>query len=139
MDGLLTDLLPQIESASGLALFPTYSYFRVYRHGDTLAKHIDRASCEVSVSLCLGCEGDKSWPILIEGPQGPSSIILGAGDALLYRGMECPHWREIFEGQRQAQVFLHYVDKNGPYTEWKFDERTSTALLAPSNLQHKRV
>ena len=78
MDGLLTDLLPHIQSASGLALYPTYSYFRVYKHGDTLAKHVDRASCEVSVTLCLGREGGEAWPILIEGPQGVSSISLGA-------------------------------------------------------------
>jgi len=23
----------------------------------------------------------------------------------------------------QAQVFMHYVDANGPYAEWKFDKR----------------
>jgi len=63
MDGLLGDLLPEIERASGLALFPTYSYFRVYKHGDTLAKHTDRPACEISVTLCLGFEGEKPWPI----------------------------------------------------------------------------
>src|SRR5712671_5552941 len=66
MDGLLVDLLPEIERSSGLALFPTYSYFRVYKHGDTLAKHTDRPACEISVSLCLGFEDGKSWPIWIE-------------------------------------------------------------------------
>jgi hypothetical protein len=126
MDGLLESLLPEIEHASGLALFPTYSYFRVYKRGDTLAKHTDRPSCEVSVTLCLGFE-EGTWPILIEGPRGTSSVNLDAGDALLYRGMECPHWREMFGGQRQAQVFLHYVDQNGPHAEWKFDKRASTA------------
>jgi hypothetical protein len=139
MDGLLTDLLPHVQSASGLALSPTYSYFRVYKHGDSLAKHVDRASCEVSVTLCLGREGEEAWPILIEGPRGVSSISLAPGDAMLYRGMECPHWREMFEGRRQAQLFLHYVDKNGSHADLKFDERASTDLIAPSNLQHKRT
>src|SRR3977135_2366142 len=64
MDGLLESLLPEIEHASGLALFPTYSYFRMYKHGDILAKHTDRPSCEISVTLCLGFEEGKSWPIL---------------------------------------------------------------------------
>jgi hypothetical protein len=28
------------------------------------------------------------------------------------------HWREKYtEGQWQAQVFLHYVDANGPHAE----------------------
>jgi hypothetical protein len=132
MDGLLTSLLPEIERASGLALFPTYSYFRVYKHGDTLAKHTDRSSCEISVSLCLGFDEGKSWPIFIEGPRGTSSVNLGAGDGLLYRGVECPHWREVFEGKHQAQVFFHYVDQNGPYTEWKFDKRASATGPAPT-------
>ncbi len=126
MDSLLTNLLPEIERASGLSLFPAYSYYRMYKHGDTLPKHRDRASCEISITLCLGVEGGKPWPILIEGPNGRSSVSLQPGDALLYRGTECKHWREMFEGERQAQVFLHYVDQNGPHTEWKFDKREST-------------
>jgi hypothetical protein len=127
MEGLLISLLPEIERASRLALLPTYSYFRVYRHGDKLARHTDRPSCEISATLCLGFEEGKSWPIWIEGPGGTSSVSLGAGDALLYRGTECPHWRDAFEGQRSAQVFLHYVNQHGPHADWKFDKRTSIA------------
>lgn len=131
MDGLLNSLQPEVERATGLALFPTYSYFRLYKHGDRLAKHTDRPSCEISVSLCLGFEDGKSWPLCIEGPKATSSVDLSPGDALLYRGTECPHWREVFEGNRQAQVFLHYVDQNGPNAEWKFDKRDSTTVLRP--------
>jgi hypothetical protein len=131
MDGLLGSLQPDIEVACGFALFPTYSYFRVYKRGDTLAKHTDRPACEISISLCLGFEERKSWPIWIEGPNGTSLVEMSPGDALLYRGMECPHWREAFDGERQAQVFLHYVDQNGPNVEWKFDKRSSAAILGP--------
>ena len=129
MDDLLTSLLPEIERASGLSLFPTYSYFRMYKRGDVLAKHTDRPSCEISVTLCLGFEAEKPWPVSIEGPRSTSSVSLLAGDALLYRGVECPHWRESFEGHRLAQVFLHYVDQNGLHTEWKFDKRESLTQL----------
>lgn len=129
MEGLLTGLLPKIEQASGLKLFPTYSYFRVYKHGDMLAKHTDRPSCEISISLCLGFTEGKSWPFMIEGHNGTASINLGPGDALIYRGTQRHHWRERFEGQRQAQLFLHYVDQNGPYTEWRFDKREATGGL----------
>jgi hypothetical protein len=129
MEGLLISLLPEIEHASGLALSPTYSYFRVYKHGDSLARHTDRPSCEISLSLCLGFEQEESWPFWIEGPGGAASVNLAPGDAVLYRGMDLPHWRERFEGQRQAQLFLHYVDQNGPYTEWRFDKRGATGEL----------
>jgi hypothetical protein len=124
-DGLMASLLPRIEASSGLTLFPTYSYCRVYRHGDVLPRHTDRPACELSISLCLGFESNNPWPFWIEGPRGASSIILSPGDAVLYRGRECPHWRETFNGERQTQLFLHYVDQNGPFAQWKFDKRAA--------------
>lgn len=129
MDGLLTKLLPVVERVSALQVFPTYSYFRLYKDGDTLKRHTDRPSCEISVTLCLGYEAPRPWPIWIEGPRGVTSIRLEAGDGLLYRGMECPHWRAAFEGCQLAQVFLHYVDQHGPCAEWKFDKRPSLTSL----------
>ena len=122
MDGVLSDLVPAVEKASGLHLFPTYAYFRVYKPGDILKIHKDRPSCEVSVTLCLGYSGPAPWPIWIAGPNGSAAVSLEPGDALLYRGTECEHWREPFEGDHQAQVFLHYVDQNGPYADWKYDK-----------------
>lgn len=131
MDGLLMDLLPRAEEICRLKLFPTYSYFRVYHRGDVLDRHTDRPSCEVSLSLCLGYEGAKPWPLMVEGPAGISSVELAPGDALLYRGIECPHWRETLEGDCTAQVFLHYVDQNGPYAEWKYDKRPGLSFKRP--------
>jgi hypothetical protein len=134
MDGLLASLQKDIELAAGTDLFPTYSYLRIYRCGDILKKHTDRPACEISVSLCLGYEAEKPWPICVEGPRGPSRVSLEPGDALLYRGIDCPHWREAFNGKLLAQVFLHYVDKNGPHASWKFDKRVSLTALQRPNL-----
>jgi hypothetical protein len=125
MEGLLSKLLPTVDRASGLRLFPTYSYFRVYQTGDVLGRHTDRPSCEISLSLCLGYEGPAPWPIWIEGPRGAMRINLEPGDGLLYRGIECSHWRCPYEGSRLAQSFLHYVDQQGAYSQWKFDKRPS--------------
>ena len=131
MDGLLMDLLPGAEEICRLKLFPTYSYFRLYHRGDVLAKHTDRPSCEISLSLCLGFQGEKTWPLMVEGPEGVSTVELAPGDGLVYRGIECPHWRESLEGDRTAQVFLHYVDQNGPYAEWKYDKRPGLSYKRP--------
>jgi predicted 2-oxoglutarate/Fe(II)-dependent dioxygenase YbiX len=58
-----------------------------------------------------------------------SEIKMGVGDAVLYRGMDKFHWREVYtEGKWQAQVFLHYVDADGPHKEWKFDKRKALNL-----------
>jgi hypothetical protein len=124
-DGLMVSLQRRIEEASGLTLFPTYSYCRVYKHGDQLPRHRDRPACELSISLCLRCDPKKPWPLWIEGPQGASSIILQPGDAVLYRGIECFHWREVFDGEHQAHLFFHYVDQYGPNAQWKFDKRAA--------------
>src|SRR5579862_8250624 len=37
-DGLLEYLRPQIEQRSSVALYPTYSYFRLYKRGDVLKR-----------------------------------------------------------------------------------------------------
>ena len=118
MENLSDFLLPNIEPKIGLKLLPTYTFFRVYKAGDILEKHIDRPACEISISLCLRKKGNI-WPIYINN----TAVMLEEGDAVLYKGCEVEHWREAYtEGTKQAQVFLHYVDANGPYTEWKNDK-----------------
>jgi len=141
-DSLLEQLTPHFEKASGKRLYPTYAYARLYAPGDELKIHTDRPACEISATLTLGFEGDV-WPIYVgdyaEKGQGRKVTIqngetkyltnereikMGVGDAVLYRGMEKVHWREIYnEGKWQAQVFLHYVDVDGPHAEWKYDKR----------------
>jgi hypothetical protein len=130
-DGLLMDLLPLAEDVTQLSLFPTYSYFRVYKRGDILVKHTDRPACEISVTLCLGYEAEEPWPLLLESPAGVLPIELEPGDALFYRGTECMHWREPMNGERAAQVFLHYVNQNGPYAEWKYNKRKEIPFSLP--------
>ena len=125
METVLENCRAAIEEATGLALHPTYAFFRVYKQGDVLKRHSDRESCEISASLALRCIGAVGWPLCIEGPAGPFAAELKSGDSLVYRGCECPHWREAFAGDHCAQVFLHYVDANGPFSEWRYDKRES--------------
>ncbi|MGH6674145.1 MAG: hypothetical protein ACRECV_19530 [Xanthobacteraceae bacterium] len=123
LEGLLEYLRPRVEQEAGLALYPTFSYVRLYKHGDALRRHRDRPACEISVSLNVGQIPDEPWPIYVENAAGPCAALLGAGDALLYRGYDCFHWREPYAGQSLAQVFLHYVARNGPYAAERFDGR----------------
>ena len=128
MEYVLKGVQPRVEELSGLKLFPTYSFFRLYRRGSTLRHHRDRPSCEISVSISLGPQLDTPWPLWISGPQGAKAVELAPGDALLYRGVECEHWRDRFEGEELAQVFLHYVDQDGPYSDYKFDRRPALGM-----------
>jgi hypothetical protein len=108
----------------GLDLTPQYSYWRLYETGNQLKKHKDRASCEISATICLGYDisnlKDKlyNWPMYIDG----KPIHLNPGDILLYKGCEVEHWRDIFQGLNQAQAFLHYNDNNGLFYN-KYDTR----------------
>lgn len=123
-DKLLEDLLPYFEKVCGKRLYPTYSYARLYKPGEELKKHTDRPACEISATLTLGFKGNP-WSIYIAG----NKVDMQVGDAVLYRGMDLEHWREKYtEGQWQAQVFLHYVDADGPHANQKYDGRDSLGL-----------
>jgi hypothetical protein len=125
MEHLLAGVRPRIEELSGLALEPTYSFLRIYRRGNVLRHHKDRPSCEVSVSVNLGPALDPPWPLWIKGPLGESAVAMSPGDAVLYRGIECEHWRDALEADEMAQVFLHFVERDGPCSDWKSDKRPS--------------
>ena len=81
-DALLLELRPKIEAISGCRLVPTYSYARVYFHGDTMIRHQDRGSCEVSVSIHLGRDGGDAslWfqpNTKVEMEEGDGAVYLG--------------------------------------------------------------
>ncbi len=123
-EALLTLLLPRVIEETGDELLPTYSYSRVYLPGAELKKHRDRPSCEISATLALAQKTDKPWPIHIETKDGRDiDVELASGDMLIYAGLEVPHWRNPFEGEWQLQAFLHYVRKDGPWSNFVFDER----------------
>ena len=53
METLLEKVKPTMEKHTGLKLSPTYSYARIYKNGDVLARHKDRYSCEISTTCLL--------------------------------------------------------------------------------------
>jgi len=115
---ILIKKLKIMEKETGLKLIPTYSFSRVYSYNACLEKHKDREACEVSVSIMWGSDG-TSWPIFIDG----NKIEMSPGDGVIYLGCELEHWREYFKGDWHAQSFLHYVDFNGPYKKFAYDQR----------------
>lgn len=123
MDSLLKALVPKIEYETQTKLYPTYSYFRIYKAGDILRRHRDRPSCETTVSLCIGYEASEPWPLWLEVDGCRQAVMLNPGEAALYRGSETYHWRDRFEGRYMVQAFLHYVNRQGPNREWIYDKR----------------
>ena len=130
METLLQKIQPLMEKYTGLKLSPTYSYARIYKKGDVLARHKDRFSCEISTTLNLGGE---QWPIYLDpsGRKGQAGIKvdLEPGDMLIYSGCDLEHWREEFTGKNCAHVFLHYNKKGSKQAkENEFDKRPFIGL-----------
>jgi hypothetical protein len=130
METMLLNLHPLMEKNTGLELFPTYSFHRVYRPGDELVKHKDRPSCEISCTLSFNYNYENktyNWPIYMDGKK----VELTPGDLVIYRGCDLDHWRDKFEGADtdwHVQGFFHYVDKKGPNADWKFDKRKTVGV-----------
>ena len=124
METLLLKLKPMMEKQVEQELIEMYSYCRIYKKDDVLNRHRDRTSCEISTTLNLG--GDP-WPLYLDptGKKGQAGIKidLEPGDMLIYRGCLLEHWRESFQGNDCAQVFLHYNIKNENSEKNKYDKR----------------
>jgi|TARA_Y100001963_G_C6680348_1_gene399546 alkylated DNA repair dioxygenase AlkB len=142
METLLLKLQSQMEKATGLKLYPAYTYARIYKKGDILKRHKDRFSCEISTTMNLG--GDD-WPIYLEPDSSKGEVKkevgyvsentkgirvdLKPGDMLVYSGCELEHWRNKFKGKECIQVFLHYNNRKTPGSkENMFDKRPHLGL-----------
>ena len=125
-----------IEQAIGRKLYNTYYYDRFYFPGQPLIKHTDRPSCEISVTIHISTNIQESWPIWIKTPDtfedktmktasGENKFVhLEAGDGMVYKGCERPHWRDPMPGLLESkinkdeslyyhQIFFHYVLQDG--------------------------
>jgi len=142
METLMDMSTPVVEQNVGKKLFPTYSFFRIYDKGSDLKVHTDRESCEYTVALCLGADPvDQPYEIFV-GEEDESSdykyyddkknfnryridykFPMLPNNAVIFKGMEKIHWREICTHDHFMTVFLHYVDQEGPYKEFRFDKR----------------
>lgn len=123
-------LKPIMEEVTGKQLYPTYTYARIYYNGAEMAIHKDRPSCEYSCTINISVD-PTPWDIWFEALNGEHrSITLYPGDLIVYRGDILNHWRVPYEGNRQTQAFLHYVDKNGKHRDYKYDKRPYIGLRA---------
>jgi hypothetical protein len=132
-DPLFVDLMHKfakpIGDSVGRTLIPTYTYSRIYRTGEILKPHKDRPACEISATLTLGYDANRVWPIFFDDEK-EVAVELEVGELAVYKGCEILHWRKPFKGKWHVQVFLHYVDANGPYKDYaKIEKHRHTASV----------
>jgi hypothetical protein len=133
METILLQLKSLIEKRINKVIYPTYSYYRVYRNNGTLDRHLDRESCEISASLSIGHNLNDPWPLFM----GDQKIYLKPGELVLYPGCDLPHWRDRLQcdsNQYCVQGFFHYVSSDGPYLDFIFDKREGIGY--PSNYKN---
>ena len=133
-------LTPLMETLTGQALLPTYSFFRSYQAGDVCRIHADRAACEHSLSLTLGYSDGQPWSLSVEhdplpkeryfksgmaddyGGQDYTDMPMNPGDAVLYKGIAHRHGRLAPNpNQWSAHMFLHWVAAEGEYVAEAYD------------------
>jgi hypothetical protein len=132
----------KLEKILGKKLYNAYYYDRFYFPGQALTRHADRDACEISVTVHISTSLQEPWPIWIKTPdtyadkrktiiskKGENrSVVLNAGDGMIYKGCERPHWRDPMpteygrtwygkrvekEGLYYHQIFFHYVLADG--------------------------
>lgn len=119
---VLVKKTPKVSELCEEDVLPTYVYGRIYSKGEVLARHRDRDACEISLTINLQ-KDEIDWPIWIQKPSGEEiSLSLNPGDAMMYLGCVADHWREAYQGNKQTQVFFHYVLANGPRAYAYFDK-----------------
>lgn len=126
-------------------LSPTYTYTRIYEKCSPLIPHIDRPSCEISVTCPVLISDDRPSQICISNfkwneiskeefppkysieeikQKGDySEVHLYPGDALFYKGCERYHWRDPIESEYLIQFFMHFIEAEGKYKDHYFDKR----------------
>jgi hypothetical protein len=140
----LWGLTPTISRIVGKELLPTYDYLRIYREGDICRVHSDRYSCEHSLSLTLDYSDGETWDLEMEkartepssrveadfGAGAHASLTMNVGDAVLYQGVHHRHGRVTPNRNAwSAHLFLHWVDRDGPYRDEAFDRRSSASKV----------
>lgn len=135
----------KLEEILGKKLYNTYYYDRFYFPGQELTRHADRDACEISVTVHVSTTLKQCWPIWIKTPDTYSderkmeiveygenrSVCLSAGDGMIYKGCERPHWRDPMPGNNKNwwwkkenyyhQIFFHYVLADGQRSHYAFD------------------
>lgn len=139
---LYYEIKKKVEDILDMKLYPTYYFDRFYFAGQELKRHTDRPACEISVSLQISTNKKEPWDLWFTNYSGKNvNISMSDGDGCIYKGTDLPHWRlpletrynkyqqwyrkirKVDDDTYHHQLFLHYVDANGPFVQYAYDCR----------------
>jgi hypothetical protein len=109
---------------------------RIYRRGQVLGWHSDRADTHVISSIVhIEHVSDEPWPLHIEDHDGVEhEVCLEPGQMLLYESATCPHARPTpFAGEHYGSLFVHFR----PLSGWDYTLEDIDELLQITNTEHE--
>ncbi|HZH33105.1 MAG TPA: hypothetical protein VEY11_20225 [Pyrinomonadaceae bacterium] len=106
-------ITPLVNRITPAPVRPSHSQVSVYRPGAFLRRHKDQPQYVWNLSLVLDAEPEleeaRAWPICMEVEGRVREVRLEIGDAVLYRGSEFAHWRDVLpEGQSVTLLFCFF-------------------------------
>ncbi len=106
-----------VSEFAGEPLKPSYCYFSAYQEGAELARHTDRAQCDFSLSMCIDYSPEPAlatpWPLMLNVDGCQVRVYQALGDAVFYRGIQIPHWRNRLQaGHSSTSIFFHFVKES---------------------------
>ncbi len=108
----------RVSQLAGQRTKPSYCFASLYVAGD-LPWHTDRPPCEYTIALLLSCaplnaDQRSPWALKLKARDGSvHSVFQRVGDALIFRGRELLHSREVLpEGHRSASLLFHFVNED---------------------------
>ncbi|MDQ1591342.1 MAG: hypothetical protein QOG71_1969 [Pyrinomonadaceae bacterium] len=92
---------------------PSHCQVSVYQPGAFLRRHKDQPQYVWNLSLVVDAEPESeeanAWPICVEVEGRAREVRLEIGDAVLYRGAEFTHWRDVLpDGESVTMLFCFF-------------------------------
>jgi hypothetical protein len=106
-------ITPLVNRITPAPVRPSHCQVSVYQPGAFLRRHKDQPQYVWNLSLVVDAEPEleeaRAWPICMEVEGRAREVRLEIGDAVLYRGSEFAHWRDVLpEGQSVTLLFCFF-------------------------------
>ncbi|HEX9917850.1 MAG TPA: hypothetical protein VGA87_01720, partial [Pyrinomonadaceae bacterium] len=106
-------ITPLVNRITPARVRPSHCQVSVYQPGAFLRRHKDQPQYVWNLSLVLDGEPELeeagAWPICVEVEGQTREVRLEIGDAVLYRGSEFTHWRDVLpDGQSVTLLFCFF-------------------------------
>ncbi|MCA1566993.1 MAG: hypothetical protein LC803_15360 [Acidobacteria bacterium] len=105
-------ITPLVNRITPAPVRPSHCQVSVYQPGAFLRRHKDQPQYVWNLSLVLDAEPEleeaRAWPICVEVGGQAREVRLEIGDALLYRGSEFTHWRDVLPGGQSVTLLFSF-------------------------------